>query len=298
MCVYVLFLRFSFFSRLLLVLIWTKESDGKPIPWNFSLFKSEGGKIVSTLSSSRYIKSKIERIDCRRNWTSKEVEWNEEAKISSERRVSLFEDACKSGYFWKERRKRIVKSLGFNDISAVSSIFVRSHEIRSNCVETYSNIFSFGHFDPLSSESQQDFRVIKFFQFAFFFFFFMNIEYRNGCVIERRQGRKREEATTLWKIYMQMRINFIFKYSIPWNRLCIYNYVPFTFIIIIIIIRCHPKTRSPFCQKSACSGSIFFFKCQLHSLSLEFHFHSHRDKSCEKKTLLLSIRISFKILIR
>ena len=209
MCVYVLFLRFSFFSRLLLVLIWTKESDGKPIPWNFSLFKSEGGKIVSTLSSSRYIKSKIERIDCRRNWTSKEVEWNEEAKISSERRVSLFEDACKSGYFWKERRKRIVKSLGFNDISAVSSIFVRSHEIRSNCVETYSNIFSFGHFDPLSSESQQDFRVIKFSQFAFFFFF-MNIEYR--CVIERRQGRKREEATTLWKIYMQMRINFIFKY--------------------------------------------------------------------------------------
>lgn len=41
----------------------------------------------------------------------------------------------------------------------------------------------------------------------------MNIEYR--CVIERRQGQKREEATTLWKIYMQMRINFIFKYSIP-----------------------------------------------------------------------------------
>lgn len=245
-------------------------------------FKSEDGKIVSTLSSSRYIKSKIERIGCRRNWTSKEVEWNEEAKISSERRVSLFEDACKSGYFWKERRKRIVKSLGFNDISAVSSIFVRSHEIRSNCVETYSNIFSFGHFDPLSSESQQDFRVIKFSQFAFFFFF-MNIEYR--CVIERRQGRKREEATTLWKIYMQMRINFIFKYSIPWNRLCIYNYVPFTFIIIIIIIiRCHPKTRSPFCQKSTCSGSIFFLNANsIPSLSSFISILMIEDKSCEKK---------------
>lgn len=193
MCVYVLFLRFSFFSRLLLVLIWTKENDGKPIPWNFSLFKSEDGKIVSTLSSSRYIKSKIERIDCRRNWTSKEVEWNEEAKISSERRVSLFEDACKSGYFWKERRKRIVKSLGFNDISAVSSIFVRSHEIRSNCVETYSNIFSFGHFDPLSSESQQDFRVIKFSQFAFFFFFSWTSSiaaWSKGGKVERERRRQ------------------------------------------------------------------------------------------------------------
>lgn len=94
------------------------------------LFKSEGRKIVFTLSSSRYIKSEDRLL---RNWTSKE------AKVSSEKRISLFENACKSGLL--KAAERIVKSLGFNDISAVSSIFLHSHEFRSNCTETYSNFY-------------------------------------------------------------------------------------------------------------------------------------------------------------
>lgn len=75
------------------------------------------------------------------------MEWNEEAKVSSERRVSLFEDACESGLL--KEAERIVKSLDFNDISTASSIFVHSHEIRFNCVETHSNFYEKRNFTPV-----------------------------------------------------------------------------------------------------------------------------------------------------
>lgn len=123
------------------------------------------------------------------------------------------------------------------------------------------DIWSF--FEQISNNSTRfSFRdKIDFFLLPISLFFNWALQWlRDRNKVERERRRQ-----PCGKFACKCELTFFLKYSIRWNRLCICNYVPFAFIIII---RCHPKTRSPFCQKSACSASIFFFKCQLHTFSL------------------------------